>query len=535
MAPFFITFYTQRETMPNSNTVNEYNLTSSQSDFTISFPYQKQAYVSVKVEDEARADVSSSYSGVLIDATTYQFQDSGGNPELIPSGYRVTFTRNTAIGDDLFSFAAGTVIRPDALAEAMKSVRDYTEERHDQNSNIILNAQTDAVTQATAQSKAARDLAEDYKDLAQGYKTEAYNYTYIAGATPTANAEYFKNLTEGYKDDAYNYTYKLGATPTANAEYYAEQALLSQQAAEAALATFNNKFHGAYADDTAVVAVINADADLTLDEGDIYFNTSTDRIRVWDGTFWQDAASPNVQTLNTTVAGNIGDVAAYAATISANSFLVRNSTTQEWEAQDLATVQGTLGVTQNTNDISTLTSNLGTTNGNVQTNTNTIASQGTDITSLTNRMGTAETNISNNDTDITNLQNGKQDNLTTSTAVSVASVESQVNGSAVNVRKVAVQSAPTATDTALVAEATLTPVTSGYTVLLSNVSTGDVVSVYAQGADCIVKSGTYASPLYLDGDASDNRATTGVTIAANTLATVTVLSDRAIVSGKDIA
>ena len=74
-------------------TVNVYNLTSAQSDFTISFEFQKQSYVSVKVEDEALLDVSSNYSGAFTDATTYQFQDSNGDPEQIPSGYRVTFTQ----------------------------------------------------------------------------------------------------------------------------------------------------------------------------------------------------------------------------------------------------------------------------------------------------------------------------------------------------------------------------------------------------------------------------------------------------------
>ena len=135
--------------MPNLTTVNEYNLTSAQSDFTISFDYQKQSYVSVKVEDAALVDVSSNYSGAFTDATTYQFQDSGGNPEQIPSGYRVTFTRDTDISDDLFTFAAGTVIRPDALGESLKTLRDYTEEKNDQTANVTINIANDVITTAT--------------------------------------------------------------------------------------------------------------------------------------------------------------------------------------------------------------------------------------------------------------------------------------------------------------------------------------------------------------------------------------------------
>jgi hypothetical protein len=78
---------------------------------------------------------------------------------------------------------------------------------------------------------------------AQAAATDAYNYAYIAGATPTSNAEYFKQQSADSATNSFNYTFKAGTAPTNNAEYFFEQADLSaQNAANSATAAFNHTY-----------------------------------------------------------------------------------------------------------------------------------------------------------------------------------------------------------------------------------------------------------------------------------------------------
>ena len=445
--------------MPNLTTVNEYNLTSAQSDFTISFDYQKQSYVSVKVEDAALVDVSSNYSGVFTDATTYQFQDSNGDPEQIPSGYRVTFTRDTDISDDLFTFAAGTVIRPDALGDSLKTLRDYTEEKNDQTANVTINIANDAITtatttattkaseasasataaagsasaastsasnaatsetnagtsetnaaaSATAAATSASNAATSVTDaaaqvtLAQAEvasaATQASNAatsatnaaaSATAAATSATNAgtsetnaaasetaaeaarDIVKDVILGqFADDAAVDTYLSGVSYTKDtgdlyfnttdsrmkvytgsawidianttssnaAATSATAAQTAQAAAEAALASFNNKWHGEHASDTAVNSAISADSALTLEEGDLYFNSTDNKLKVYNGSTWQNAASVNV--INTSTLDTVGDVAAYSG-LAQNDFLVRGASA--WENQSPATARASMGL-----------------------------------------------------------------------------------------------------------------------------------------------------------------------------------------------
>jgi len=445
--------------MPNLTTVNEYNLTSAQSDFTISFDYQKQSYVSVKVEDAALVDVSSNYSGVFTDAATYQFQDSGGNPEQIPSGYRVTFTRDTDISDDLFTFAAGTVIRPDALGESLKTLRDYTEEKNDQTANVTINIANDAITTATttattkaseasasataaagsasaaatsasnaatsetnagtsetnaassataaatsassaatsvtdaaaqvtlaqaevasattqasnaatsatnaatsetnaatsatnaatsatnaAASETAAEAARDVvKDVILGqFANDAAVDTYLSGVSYTKDTGdlYFNTTDSRMKVYTGSAWIDIANTTSSNAAATSATAAQTAQAAtEAALASFNNKWHGTHASDTAVNSAISADSALTLEEGDLYFNSTDNKLKVYNGSTWQNAASVNV--INTSTLDTVGDVAAYSG-LAQNDFLVRGS--QAWENQSPATARASMGL-----------------------------------------------------------------------------------------------------------------------------------------------------------------------------------------------
>jgi len=302
--------------MPNLLTVNEYNLTSDQSDFTISFDYQKQSYVSVKVEDASFVDVSSNYSGVFTDATTYQFQDVNGNPELIPSGYRVTFTRDTDISDDLFTFAAGTVIRPDALGESLKTLRDYTEEKNDQTANVTINIANDAITTATqtattkaSEASASATAAAGSASAASTSATNAATSETNAGTSETNAATSASNAATSETNAATSETNAAtsatnaatsetnaatsetnAATSETNAATSETNAAASEAAAEAARDVVRDVILGQFADDAAVDTYLSG-VSYTKDTGDLYFNTTDSRMKVYTGSAWVDVAN----------------------------------------------------------------------------------------------------------------------------------------------------------------------------------------------------------------------------------------------------
>lgn len=66
-----------------------------------------------------------------------------------------------------------------------------------------------------------------------------------------------------------------------SAKYYAEEAAAS-------VATFDDKYAGAKADDTAADTYFTSGG-RTKDVGDIYYSTSTGNVRIWNGTAWEDA------------------------------------------------------------------------------------------------------------------------------------------------------------------------------------------------------------------------------------------------------
>ena len=159
---------------------------------------------------------------------------------------------------------------------------------------------------------------------AQTAATNAYNYAYIAGATPTSNAEYFKDLAETAASNAatsesnantsegtastkagealssataaFNHTYIAGTSTNANAEYYNQQAQTAKSTAEGhasdaqlALTTLlaavdDNIYLGGHATDPTTDNDGNA-----LLTGAAYYNTTANEVRFYSGSTWSTA------------------------------------------------------------------------------------------------------------------------------------------------------------------------------------------------------------------------------------------------------
>ena len=121
---------------------------------------------------------------------------------------------------------------------------------------------------------------------------------------------------------------------TTNANVVAAQA--AQAAAETAADDFTDRYYGAHADDSAAQTYITGQG-LTVDTGDVYFNTTSNIIRVYNGSSWDDAFVSTAGIL--TSANNLSDVAD-ATTSRSNLGLGTAATTA---STDYATAaQGTL-------------------------------------------------------------------------------------------------------------------------------------------------------------------------------------------------
>ena len=102
-------------------------------------------------------------------------------------------------------------------------------------------------------------------------------------------------------------------TQASNASSSATAAAASAAAAAASADDFTDRYYGAHANDSAAQTYITGQG-LTVDTGDLYFNTTSNITRVYDGTSWNDVAISSTGLL--TVANNLSDVASAATALT---------------------------------------------------------------------------------------------------------------------------------------------------------------------------------------------------------------------------
>lgn len=328
-----------------------------------------------------------------------------------------------------------------------------------------------------------------------------------------------------------------------------QNAQANAQAAQAALAAFENKYHGTHTNvagnDAEVLADIAGDSALALEEGDLYFDSTNDRLRVYDGSAWGNAASVNV--INATTLAAVGDVAAYS-NIAQNDFIVRGAT--DWENADPTAARTALGLgTAATTDASAYATS---TQGGLA---DTALQPGDVVNNLTT--GGAQVPLSAQrgvalkglvDANATAIA-GKQATLTTTNDatgnISVHSLTTQVGNhgsgtTAVDVRKANVQFSTTDL-TAEPGASLVNMVGAALTLTLpSTLSAGDIITVYSNpGTTGPVKiiQGSGGPNMRLDGETGNvsNPTTTGVSVGDGSLAVITMVGNTlAIISGSDL-
>lgn len=159
-------------------------------------------------------------------------------------------------------------------------------------------AATQASNAATSASNASdsADTASDHRADAGKYAVTAHNTTFTLTATNGGTSGLYSALH--YATEASN-----SATAASTAQTAAEAA---QAAAELAADDFTDRYYGAHANDSAAETYITGEG-LTVDAGDLYFNTTSSIMRVYDGSAWDNVAVSTSGLL--AVANNLSDLA----------------------------------------------------------------------------------------------------------------------------------------------------------------------------------------------------------------------------------
>lgn len=344
-----------------------------------------------------------------------------------------------------------------------------------------------------------------------------------------------------------------------------QNAQANAQAAQSALAQLNNKYHGSFTNvagnDAEVLADIAGNSALTLEAGDLYFDSTNSKLRYYDGSNWYNAAA--AQVINTTSLQNVGDVNAYV-NLNTDDFLKYDGVSG-WQNVTPSAVKSALSIA--TGDVS----GLGTA---ASQNVDAFATGAEgDLASTALQPGDVIDDVTTGGTgDVLSAQQGvvlkglvdanataigtKQATLTTSDDatgnIAVHSLKTEVGDFAGGTRSKDVRQANqqffASSTTAITAEpgASLINADTG-----SNTTTtitipdtfvkGDILTIYHKdgaGTLRLVCSSTGPNNMRINGEASNvsNPTTTGVTIGANTLATVTMVENNlAIIAGSDVA
>ncbi len=181
---------------------------------------------------------------------------------------------NPTVGEDIGNW------RGDWAASVAYTVRDLVRDASNYNVYRCNTAHTSSgTTPISSNADVAKwDLVVD-ASYAATQATNAANSATAAAASATASA----NSATASASSA-----STATTQASNASTSATAAAASAAAAAASAEDFTDRYYGAHADDSAAQTYITGQG-LTVDTGDVYFNTTNDIIRVYDGAAWNDA------------------------------------------------------------------------------------------------------------------------------------------------------------------------------------------------------------------------------------------------------
>ena len=356
-----------------------------------------------------------------------------------------------------------------------------------------------------------------------------------------------------------------------------QNAQANAQAAQSALAQLNNKYHGSFTNvagnDAEVLADIAGNSALTLEAGDLYFDSTNSKLRYYDGSNWYNAAA--AQVINTTSLQNVGDVNAYS-NLNADDFLKYDGVSG-WQNVTPTAVRQAINVEDGATadqtgaeikalyeqEANAFTDAQFTKLSNISANADVTANAGAvmeaDTTTTAMQFVVDEDDmVSDSDTKVPTQQSvkayadTKQAAITTSSGtINAQALTTRVGNHSGGTTNVDVRQANQVFVGNSVTSVTAEPGASLINVVTaSNTTTtvtlpdtlvaGDILSIYHNGSAGTLKvvcSSTGPNNMRINGQAGNisNPTTTGVTIGGDTIATVTMVGNEiALVAGSDV-
>ena len=255
--------------------VDTYTGNGSTTSYSVTFPYIEQAHVIVTIDGVTKT-ISTDYT--FTNASTITFTTAPANSTTIK------FTRKSNRNARLTDYQDGSTL---------------TEATLDQDGN-----------QAFYMAQEAIDITENSLNKDASDLWDANNTRIINVATPTGTND---SANKAYVDAVAGSATAAAASETAAANS-ATAAQNAQNAAEAALDTFDDDFLGSKSSDPSVDNDGNA-----LTDGALYYNTTDNRIKVYDlgTTSWYFIAPTSTeQTKINTVSDNIAAVSNVSTNLS---------------------------------------------------------------------------------------------------------------------------------------------------------------------------------------------------------------------------
>ena len=206
---------------------------------------------------------------------------------------------NPTVGEDIGNW------RGDWAASVAYGVRDIVRDASNYN---IYRCNTAHTSSGSTPISSNADVAKwDLVIDASYAATQATNAAASAAAAATSATNSATSATSSAASAS------TATTQASNASASATAAAASAAAAAASADDFTDRYYGAHANDSAAQTYITGQG-LTVDTGDLYFNTTSNITRVYDGTSWNDVAISATGLL--TVANNLSDVASAATALT---------------------------------------------------------------------------------------------------------------------------------------------------------------------------------------------------------------------------
>ncbi|NBT50984.1 MAG: hypothetical protein EBT12_05425, partial [Marivivens sp.] len=205
-------------------------------------------------------------------------------------------------------------------------------------------AETNSGTSATASAASATSAASSASSASSSSASASASATSASGSASTATTQAGIATTKAGEAST---SAANAATSETNAATSATAAAAAQAAAELAADNFDDTYLGAKASDPAT----DNDGD-ALTAGDLYFNTTSNELKVYNGSAWQVAAVSATGLL--TASNNLSDVAS-AATARTNLGVAIGSDVQAFDADTAKTDAAQTFTAGQRGEITTLT------------------------------------------------------------------------------------------------------------------------------------------------------------------------------------